>query len=220
MSTANEPRKRLSSAARQAATDALAAAYADGQLTTEEFDLRTKQAWGATYADEVEHLTADLDVPSNDDLLPQNMPYAPLAPKANTSRALSMVTGERGGSAISVSVMSGVGRSGDWLVAPSHFSLALMGGTDLNLLKARFTEANTRINTLALMGGIRIIVPEDVRVLSEGFALMGGFEIHDDKSVTISQHDLPANAPTLTIGGLALMGGVEVVRMARNANPK
>ena len=95
-----------------------------------------------------------------------------------------------------------------------------MGGTDLNLLKARFTEANTRINTLALMGGIRIIVPEDVRVLSEGFALMGGFEIHDDKSVTISQHDLPANAPTLTIGGLALMGGVEVIRMARNANPK
>lgn len=213
VSTENEPRKRLSNTARQQVADTLAAAYTDGQLSTAEFELRTAQVWGATYADETAELTADLDVSA--DLVAHTASEAVIAPRSG--EITPHVTGEPGGISTSIAVMSGVDRSGDWLVAPHHFSLALMGGTELNLQNARFTQASTRINAAAVMGGVRIIVPEDVRVRSEGLALMGGFEVRDHESVSIAQQDLPDHAPTLTVSGIALMGGVEVVRAARSA---
>ena len=226
MSTPKQPRKRVSHQTRQYVTDALAAAYADGQLTTTEFDQRTSQAWAATYADEVDVLIHDLDLSGHEHLqpnLPQARPHAPLEsrpdfrPDARPEVQPAFVTGEPGGVSTSIAIMSGVDRKGDWLVPSSHFSLALMGGTVINLLNARFSDAHTRINAAAVMGGIRIVVPEDVRVRSEGIALMGGFDVHDHASVTVAQQDLPPNAPTLTISGLALMGGVEIIRVARGA---
>ena len=204
-SSANLPRKRLSQVARQHAVDTLTAAYTDGQLSTQEFDERSAAAWRATYSDEIVALTADLDIAKHtpNDATSTHHPLLP--------------TGEPGGVATSFAVMGGVEHTGDWLIAPSHLSIALMGGTNLNLQHARLSSPRTSIRVAAVMGGVRVIVPEDVRVKSEGAAIMGGFSIIDHPSVTVPQSELPANSPSITISGFALMGGVKVIRAARDA---
>lgn len=194
-----QPRKRVSNIARQNVVAQLAAAYTDGQLSTDEFDHRTAQAWSAKFGDELEALTADLNL------------------VGEPAHAPPQISHEQGGVANSFALMGGVEHSGDWLISAHHRSIALMGGTDLNLLNARFSAQHTCIDAAAIMGGVRIIVPEDVHVTSEGHALMGGFEVSDHPSVTIAQRDIAPDAPTITVTGFALMGGVEIVRAARNA---
>ncbi len=61
------------------------------------------------------------------------------------------------------------------------------------------------IHAYALMGGVQIIVPEDIDVDVAGIGLMGGF----DHSATGPGKP---GAPRLKVIGLALMGGVNVKR--------
>ena len=53
------------------------------------------------------------------------------------------------------------------------------------------------------MGGVEIIVPEDVTVRVTGVGFMGAF---DHKR----QHEAPPGSPVLTVSGFAFMSGVEV----------
>lgn len=123
-----------------------------------------------------------------------------LSPVVRTNRGVTpshaMVTGEGGGSA---------------------FSLCVMGGNALDLREARLAASETTIYALAIMGGIDIIVPEDVRVVDDGVGIMGGFGIEDHPSCTVSVAQLPADAPVIRVRGLALMGGVGITRAARGA---
>jgi hypothetical protein len=56
------------------------------------------------------------------------------------------------------------------------------------------------------MGGIKIIVQPGVRVFSDGFGVMGGFEQMGEPSAA----ELAPDAPTVRVVGIALMGGVEI----------
>lgn len=210
------PRTRIGNAERDRVAHVLKEALADGQLSITEFDGRSRTLYQATYLDELPALTADLSpvgYQTSASVVRQS-PGDVAVPQQHTP---ACVTGEPGGVATSFAVMGGVEHHGDWLIAPSHLSIALMGGTDLNLQRARFSSAHTSIRVAAVMGGVRVVVPEDIRVKSEGAAIMGGFGIVDHPSVTVPQSELPANAPTITISGFALMGGVEVIRAARDA---
>ncbi|AQQ14338.1 hypothetical protein CGLAU_01755 [Corynebacterium glaucum] len=217
MSDANLPRKRAGNADRQHVAAILHDAFSDGQLSLNEFDERTREAWAAVYSDELATLTADLSPVA---------PVSPVSPVAHSasvavtrprSDALSYVTGESGGSGTSISMMGGIDRRGDWHVAPTHTSLTLMGANLLDLRHARLSSAETVINAFACMGGIEIIVPEDVRVVDGGIGIMGGFGIRNDRSCTVRMDQLPADAPVIRVRGMALMGGVEIRRAARNA---
>jgi hypothetical protein len=55
------------------------------------------------------------------------------------------------------------------------------------------------------MGGVEIIVPPGIQVETNGVGLMGGFASGGDVAETARP-----DAPVLRIGGLALMGGVEI----------
>lgn len=205
MDTAPKPRKRATESDRDNTAKRLQDAFADGQLSITEFDERSRAVYAATYADELPVLIQDLS--------PVEQPQ----PAVESRASHAQVSGEPGGSAFSVSLMGGSERTGEWLIAPTHTSLTLMGGNSLDLRKARFSGQETMINALAVMGGIEIIVPDDIRIVDSGAALMGGFGIEDHHSCTISRDDLPASAPVLHIRGCALMGGVGIVRAARGA---
>lgn len=210
-------RKRASDSARKRAADTLAAAFSDGQITMAEFDQRTAQAWAAVYADELERLTADLSPAAS--VARRDAPLASPDALARRSHsdALAYLTDQPGGSSFSVAVMGGTEKAGDWHIAPTHSSLAVMGGNSLDLRHAQLSARETVINAFAVMGGVEIIVPEDVRVVDDGFALMGGFGISNHRSCTMSQRDLPDEAPVFRIRGFALMGGVGIVRASRDA---
>ena len=203
MDNPTPPRKRASDAERDTAAKHLQDAFADGQITMAEFDERSRALYAATYADELPALVEDLSPVKHADR------------EVCPPRAL--VTGERGGSAFTLSVMGGSERTGQWLMAPTHTSLTLMGGNALDLREARFAAHETTVNAVAIMGGIDIIVPEDVRVIDDGIGIMGGFGLEDHPSCTVSVAQLPADAPVIRVRGLALMGGVGITRAARGA---
>lgn len=209
MDTPPPPRKRASDAERDKAAKHLQDAFADGQISLTEFDDRSRALYAATYADELPALVEDLS--------PVERPDRP-SPATGSASSRAVVTGESDGSAFSLSLMGGAERTGQWLVAPMHTSVTLMGGNSLDLREARFAAQETVINAVAVMGGIEIIVPDDVRVVDNGVGIMGGFEVEDHPSCTISVAELPADAPVVRVRGFALMAGVGITRAARGAH--
>ena len=80
--------------------------------------------------------------------------------------------------------------------------VAVMGGCEVDLREADIEGDEARIDAFAFWGGVEIKVPPGWQVVSRGTAFLGGF---DDKTAG------PGGSPKrLVVGGLAIMGGVEV----------
>lgn len=207
----NSPRIRATDNERNQVIAILSQAMSNGQLDFAEFDERSQAVTQAKYRDELLDPLHDL-VPNPSQLIGTEVVRRPDSQLATSSQTISPTTP---GDAYSFSLMGGTEKKGAWTIARSHTSLTLMGGNTIDLTKATFAERDVTINAWAVMGGIDVIVPEDIRIKCDGVAIMGGFEVVDDRNVTIDLNDLPANAPSLHVTGLALMGGVTVKRIAR-----
>lgn len=97
---------------------------------------------------------------------------------------------------------------GNAVVDDSLTATAIMGGVEIDLRAAEFTSGQLTIRCFALMGGIDIVVPDDVTVEISGMAVMGGFSKRADGQGA-------PGAPSIRVVGFALMGGVDVKRKAR-----
>ncbi|HEY5987107.1 MAG TPA: DUF1707 domain-containing protein [Streptosporangiaceae bacterium] len=185
---------RVSDADREKAAEVLRDAAGQGRLTFDELEDRLGQAYAAkTYAD-LEEVTRDLPGPGI---------RAPVGPAAGRFPAERI--GGRPSSAVAIAVMSGAKRAGPWVVPPVFTAFALMGGVELDLRHARFSQPEVTIHAYALMGGVEVTVGEDVEVDVAGFGFMGGFDHR------ASGPGIPG-APRVRIVGFALMGGVDVKR--------
>lgn len=183
---------RAADSDRERVAQVLHTAMAEGRLTLPELDERLQAVYAAKTFGELVPLTADLPVSAQ--VVAQ--PSIPLP-----SRRIGGVPG----AASSMAVMSGFERKGEWVVPPTHTAMAFMGGGKLDLTEAGFAQAETTIYAYAFMGGIEIVVPDDVTVHVSGFGFMGGF---DDKASA----EAGPGAPVLYVRGMAFMGGVEVRR--------
>ena len=174
-------------AARERVVERLSIQYARDQLTLEELESRLERAYAARTADALDAVLLELPGLSPE-VIPKPQPPAVKTPARRTF----------------VAVMSGVVRRGAWVV-PKHISaLAFMGGVELDLRDATLDPGVTEIEVLAVMGGIVVTVPPNVRLESDGFAFMGGFE---DQLKQPASGD--PNAPVVRLTGFAFMGGVE-----------
>jgi len=88
-----------------------------------------------------------------------------------------------------------------------------MGGVEVDLRDAEVPPEGFTLTATAVMGGVEVIVPEDVAVEVSGAAFMGGRE------VTAVQPDDP-DAPVVRVQAYALMGGVEVRNPTRKEMAK
>lgn len=52
--------------------------------------------------------------------------------------------------------MLGADRNGDWLCPAAHASMAVMGGIDIDLRRARLESRHTEIVAVAIMGGVEV----------------------------------------------------------------
>ena len=100
-------------------------------------------------------------------------------------------------------IMSGAVRKGSWEPAELVQVISIMGGVELDFRDAVLLEGVTEVEIHTIMGGVKIIVPDDIDVQTEGMGIMGGFEHFDH---TCDDPD----APLLRITGFAIMGGVEI----------
>ena len=164
------PRRRATDAERHATVEALGRAMSEAQISTAEFEERSGTAWAAIYRDELLALLADL-APDPDAVIDRS----PEHNGATHGRVVPATDGSR----LSVAVMGGAELTGDWQCAPTHTSINIMGGSDLDFTHARLSAPRTVLTTIDVMGGADIKVPEDVRVVLEGFALMGGTGVKD-----------------------------------------
>ncbi len=80
---------------------------------------------------------------------------------------------------------------------------AVMGGAEIDLRNAKLASNGAVVEVFAMFGGIDLIVPEGWRVIGQVTPILGGFE---DGTVP----PLDPNAPSLTVRGMAIMGGVDV----------
>lgn len=183
---------RLSDADRDRAAEVLREAAAQGRLSMDELDERLELAYAAkTYAD-LEPVTGDLPKPGS----------------ALSTPGTTVPAGRLGGTPrnrFSIAIMSGARRKGRWVLPRSYVAVAIMGGVELDLREASFSEPEVTVCAYTLMGGIQITVPDDIEVDVSGFACMGGFDHH------ASGPGVPG-APRVRVIGCAVMGGVEVKR--------
>ena len=112
-----------------------------------------------------------------------------------------------------VAFMGGIVRRGLWVVPRRLRVVAVMGGVDLDLRQAQFPPGITEIHAFVLMGGLAVRVPPGVRLETDGFAFLGGFEDRvDDAGVA-------RDAPVVRITGVAIMGGVDAKVLPIGTDP-
>lgn len=185
----------ISPSAREQVVQDLADHFAQDRLTLPEYERRVELAYRASSNDALRDLTKDLAMPPTRMAQPSTVasPDATrVAPRAST-RAKNFFA-----------LMSGVVRRGTWTVPGRMRAFACMGGISLDLRDAVLTAPVTDIYVLAVMGGVEVIIPPDVRVESDGFAIMGGFEDQLREPASMD-----SNTPLIRVRGLAVMGGVE-----------
>lgn len=221
-------RLRAGDADRQRAIEALTNAWRAGRLTRDEFQERSQKSLAVTYTDEIDDLTADIGGLST---YPDRglAPYqdATLVPASDKTPVVDSWQSEpdenlpvkyapegSSGSALSVGVMSGMDKVGNWTVAPTHVSIGFWGGTTIDLREAVFTSPETTITCIAVMGGVEVIVPPEMEVRVGGIGFMGGFGWNKLDQAR-PRRRAPAGNPVVTINGLGFWGGVGITRKER-----
>lgn len=224
-------RLRAGDADRQETIDALTRAWREGRIDREEFQDRVEDAMSETYLDELAELLEDIGgLPTQSATGYPGPPVEVYNANANSIEirdswqaddhhenlpVLYAPEGSRG-SGLSVGFMGGMDKTGEWIVAPHHVSIGVMGGTTVDLRDAIFVSPETTITCIGFWGGVEVIVPPEMDVRVTGIGFMGGFGWDKRRYAKPSRTPTPGN-PRVTINGLGLMGGVGIVRKARNA---
>jgi hypothetical protein len=183
---------RVSDADREQTADVLREAAGQGRISMDELDERLESVYAAKTYGDLAAVTRDL---------PQD--GAALSP-AGDAAAPSRIGGTPRNK-FSIAILGGARRKGSWVLPHTYVAVSVMGGVELDLREARFSEPEVTLHAYTLMGGIQITVPEDVEVDVSGIGIMGGFD-HDASGPGVP------GAPRVKVIGFALMGGVEVRR--------
>jgi hypothetical protein len=186
---------RASDADRERVAEKLREAAGDGRLTMDELDERLDAVYAAkTYADLVP-ITRDLP-----DTGAGSVPAPSPSPSGDVRQYGADAT-----SPTAIAILGGFCRKGDWVVPKTFNAFMFMGGGEIDMHEARFSEPQVSIHVVAIMGGCEITVPEDATVHVTGVGIMGAFE----HSVAGAGSQ---GGPVINVSGVALMGGVEVKR--------
>jgi len=84
-------------------------------------------------------------------------------------------------------------------------AISLVGGARLDLRQAQLAAPEVTLTKVSLVGGVRVAVPQGVRVHVSGFSLVGG--------TSLAGGPEPApGAPIVHIRAFSLVGGVRISR--------
>lgn len=171
--------------------------FARDSLAVEELERRIDAAHRAASVDELHFLLADL--PGGATALQGANP----TPRPSESSRWEKGGVEPASRGTVLAILGGARRRGSWTPARTTTVVALWGGVELDFREAHLAPGVTEVRAVALMGGVDIVVPPGVRVESDGFAVLGGFDHVVDEPPA-------AGAPVLHLTGGAVLGGVNV----------
>jgi len=174
----NDGLPTIAGAAREHAVSVLRQHYVQDAITESEFEARLERVFAAT-------TQAELDAALTG--LPAIATRGTPAPRGVGERIYALLSGQE--RRITATV-------------PRAIDLkAVMGYVELDLTGAEFEPGETTIDVRALMGYVKILLPSNVRVESDGRAILGFFAFkggHSSSSATI-----------VRITGRAMLGFVE-----------
>lgn len=104
-----------------------------------------------------------------------------------------------------------------WQLQSSSY-IAFWGGIELDLTLADISDGETNIDLTAIMGGIEILVPDDINIECNGTAILGGVELLDRStgglyaSTSSSQRGTVYDNKIVKFYSRAIMGGIEIKR--------
>jgi Domain of unknown function (DUF1707)/Cell wall-active antibiotics response 4TMS YvqF len=176
---------RASDAEREAVVERLRVAATEGRLTLSELTERTEAAYTATTRGDLVPITADLPAVSASS--------APMRPTGRADREWV------------VAVMGDSKRRGRWRVERPLAALAIMGDVVLDLRGAEVPQGEVDITATAVMGDVKIYVPDGVDVELSGIAVMG------DKKVMVREAPAGQTAPKVVVRATVIMGDVKVI---------
>ncbi|MFF0308318.1 DUF1707 domain-containing protein [Streptosporangium sp. NPDC004379] len=189
---------RVSDAEREAAVELLRIASVEGRLTLGELTERTEAAYTAVTHADLAVLTSDLPSAQGPGPAPAPAPFpAPARPEGGRARRWL------------VAVMSESKRRGKWRIDRELGAAAVMGEVVIDLRQAEVRTDVVDIIATAVMGSVKIIVPDGVDVEIDGFAIMG------EKKVQVIEAPEGMRAPLVRVRAYALMGEIKVVGDSR-----
>lgn len=190
---------RIGDVERHQVAELLREAAGEGRLDVDELEERLEATYAAkTYADLV---PITVDLPSHPH--PRAATTRPPAPRHASGLVVPGPEREA-----HFAVMSGFNRKGVWVVPERLTVLALMGGAELDLRRAKFAAPEVTITINAIMGGAQIVVGPNVHVRVDGIGVMGGYSGPSGLVEDTADED----APVVRINGVAFWGGVNVER--------
>ncbi|GAA4242131.1 hypothetical protein GCM10022254_73810 [Actinomadura meridiana] len=173
---------RASDAEREAVVERLRIASVEGRLTFEELTERTEAAYAAVTRGDLERITADLPG--------MGAPGAEPAP-LQVKRRFTAVMGD--------CKERIVGRIDGPLEAVS-----VMGDVELDLRGAQVPAGEVSITATAVMGDVKIIVPDGVRVEVTGHNFLG------DRRIAVREPHPGARVPVVRVTANVVMGDVKI----------
>jgi hypothetical protein len=194
----NEDEARVGDAEREHAIERLSRAGTDGRLSLAEFSDRVGKALVARTRADIEALTRDLG-------------FAPVAPsrRTPTRRVYAFLASTK--------------QRGRWTAASKIVVRAVMGEAKLDLRGAELAGPELEIIATAIMGNIKIIVPEGAAVEMDGWVLMGSRENATEpdfvdrlRSLLLTSGDTdsalpPVALPLIRVTTHILMGEIRVL---------
>lgn len=166
-----------SDAERDAVISRLNQACGEGLLALEDYSARVEDAYVVRTSAELDRLVEDLP------------------PGEPASRAIKTEW--------HVSPVGGIRRHGRWQMDRHLVSLTVLGGANLDLREAELTAPEVTLTKVSLLGGVTLCVPRGVRVVVEGFSLLGG------RDIEVAEPAGPG-APTLRVRSFSVVGGITV----------
>ncbi|MFC7649655.1 DUF1707 domain-containing protein [Streptosporangium lutulentum] len=185
---------RASDAEREAAVELLRVASVEGRLTLGELTERTEAAYSAVTRAELVVVTSDLPQAGQ-----APMPAPAQAPAEQQGRTRRWF----------VAVMGDSKRRGKWRIDKPLGAVAVMGDVVLDLRQAEVRSGVVDIVATAVMGDVKIIVPDGVDVDLDGIAIMG------DKKVQVVEAPPGMTVPLIRVKAYAVMGDVKVIGDSR-----
>lgn len=102
-----------------------------------------------------------------------------------------------------------------WELKSTEYT-ALMGGIELDIRKASFTEKEISLTLTAIMGGINIFVPDDIALTCNGTSILGGVNIKGQESggiigsISTQVGDVKSARHIIHIDCTCILGGIDI----------
>jgi hypothetical protein len=184
---------------RERVIDDLVKHYSQERLDLDEFERRTEQASKAASRGELIAQIADLPALAED-----RPPARESRPRARPAQGeWSVAERPAKQNDFAIAIFGGSDFRGVWRAPRRLSALAVFGGSTIDLRKAIVPAEGMTISCICAFGGVDVIAPRGMRVQTRGMGVFGGFDRADNEP------DDPY-APTITIEGIAVFGGVSV----------